>query len=260
MFKKSIIFILLIIITLSQKLFTLEIDREAIRSKMLSNSFLLNFDFIEITRPESIKDKGNIFINVKNIRSSEDLTTDILYENNKFIGYMMKNQLILTHQNNSIDKIFSKIIGNSLEFNGYNVLDKKPDGTAPILEVEITDFYLDGFIGYGIFIDYNLILKSDDGKKELLKGSFKTEIGYSLYFAGYEQMYNAIQLILAEVLFESILFIATDKFSNSYSELVEYKINHNFFKDKRLLKIPTELDNSINYLDLSSNNIGKINN
>ncbi len=207
--------------------------------------------------PKGDKNIGKIFIGeILNLRKSNnnDKKLDEKYKNTNYIGTDM-----LTFKNKSIDNILRNMINNVLDYSGYDVLGSKPDGSAPVMNIEIGKFDLWGYLGYGITVKINLVLLSNDQKTELIRKEVTAATSFGIWDS-LTPLFNRFHIALNEAMIQSLIFIESDQFLKAYNNLEKIEIQEVIFQDKKLTKIPNDLLENLNYLDLSNNTITKISN
>lgn len=266
MIIKKIRFVFLIITISIGVLFTQDQDDQSEKKETKpaeTNKFYFNYHYTKLPKSDNII--GKIKLNkIKNLRIS-DSTDDILVKDTNFIGNLRgpagKPFPILTYKHKELDVLFKDLIKNSLNYSGYEVLDMNSKESVPILNVDILDFYLDGYIGYGIFSKLDITLKHPDKQIILFRDTIEIEIGFAL-FDTYGPMFNAINFLFDEISFRTAFLFQNKQFRNSVLNLVPADIITLSFKGKKINKIPENFENKdkIFLLDLSHNKINKIEN
>ena len=119
------------------------------------------------------------------------------------------------------------------------LLQNAPDGSTPIISVDIREFWCDGYAGYKIIVVLDVKLLSPDRKKTFLTETITVENGFGL-FGSYKPMYEAYDWVMNQ----------RRSFPWSEGEVAalfcqEIGNNRNYTKDesrfKMLLKYATQL-------------------
>jgi Leucine-rich repeat (LRR) protein len=222
---------------------------------------MIDLSFAILNKAE--KNKGNIFIrNVTDNRVEGKEQEDL-----NFIGFLRSDMGIPFpyYSTQGIDKVMRELVSNCLEFSGYNVVQNN-DTDCKVLDVSIDNFYMDGYLVYGIACALTLKLYSKDGKL-LYENKISTSTAFTTFGkmsqAGIqEEMTNSYNRLLTKTVKNISTLLNDISFNESYNGKVRTADAEINMPKKKLTSIPANIDNAgkITMLNLYSNNIEKIQN
>jgi Leucine-rich repeat (LRR) protein len=220
-------------------------------------------DFNVVKLPASADVKGGVVIGeIKNKRVS-DMTDDRFVTDPCFVGnirngYGVAFPLFLL-KSDSLENKFRNVLTNALQVSGYTVSDSL-NSKSPSIGIDITNFYFDGYMGYGLSIEYDLVIKSPEGdllfKKTFIKKS-------SILISGsYYELFNTYSSALNDMLFQMATFFGSQKFETVYKNMVSAGSEQCPYIKKKLKEVPADIENkdSVEFMDLYKNDIKKIEN
>jgi hypothetical protein len=80
----------------------------------------------------------------------------------------------------SIDTLITDLLKDALKINGYNLIFDDRNKKNPIMDIEVIDFFMDGYMGMNLKIELNIKMYSSDRSKMLFKKNFKYNYTYLL--------------------------------------------------------------------------------
>ncbi|MCK5569108.1 MAG: hypothetical protein KAJ15_05285 [Spirochaetes bacterium] len=98
------------------------------------------------------------------------------------------------------------------------LLQNAPDGSTPIISVDIREFWCDGYAGYKIIVVLDVKLLSPDRKKTFLTETITVENGFGL-FGSYKPMYDAYDWVMNQIAQEVSDILTSTKFKKALEKV-----------------------------------------
>jgi hypothetical protein len=120
-----------------------------------------------------------------------------------------------TTQGRGLDLIIKSLLNDALLHSGYHVQMMAENTKIPVLETDIIDYWVDGFVGFAVMSKLRLRLLSSEKRSILLEKDFTEQTAFSIGdpLASYEEEYNKH---LDEILKKIVEFFKSEEFNKSY--------------------------------------------
>jgi hypothetical protein len=122
-----------------------------------------------------------------------------------------------TDANKPIDIALREAVADALINGGYDVVTPAENKDAPRLEVDVLEFWCDGYMGYRIDTAFVVELISGTTGKVLAQKEFNVARGFAIV-AGYGPMHQAFVEVMNDITWELVSFITSDAFQKAVSQ------------------------------------------
>jgi hypothetical protein len=122
-----------------------------------------------------------------------------------------------TAANKPIDIALREAVTDALINGGYDVVTPAENKDAPRLQLDVLEFWCDGYVGYRIDTAFVVELISGTSGEVLAQKEFNVARGFALV-AGYGPMHSAFDEVMNDITWELVSFITSDAFQKAVSQ------------------------------------------